>query len=940
MSQSFNDLYFFGPYRLAPGERRLWRGEACVHLTPRAFDLLVLLVQSAGHLLCRDQLIKQLWGNTLVEEHGLTWNISALRRALGDDGEAPVYIETVRGHGYRFIAPVHAGDNATPAPDETPAPATEDAAAPQAPSAPSADREARSHRLRPAWLLLPAAILAVAALALFVGHRRAPATTAGRGDIARPTIAVLGFRNLSHDHDYDWIGDALVEMLGTELATGDAADISPQSDVVRTLHELALDNTTSPPTPEQTILLHRALGVDATIAGAYLRQDGAGTPHIRVDVRMRLDTDSGRARTVTFSATGDDLFGLVSQLGRKMRGRLGMARLDPAQKGEFMASMPASTDAAADYASGLSALAAGQTLLARTLLQQVTREEPDFPLAHSALARVWLDLGDNHDAAEEARQALRHSAGLSYAQRLLLLGLKAEAEHDWDQAIDAYRKRFETNPSSLNLGLMLVRAQVKAGRYVDARETLDQLVKLPPPFGNDPRIMLASANLHGETGKYDAYYSDAMRAAARADALGQDAVQAHALSDAAHARIRQNDYTGALQLARRARDMFAHSQPDSLDAGINLQRIGIAYGGMGQYDKAISAYDDANELFARIGNRYWQAASLNNIAGIHFHRDQLDLARHRYEQALALFRDLHRDEAVAVVLNNLSAVVSGQGHLDQAVDYEKQALAIRRELGTPRTVASTLLNLGLQTYALGELDASEKYLREARSIYLAQHAPNDASDAVSALADLARTRNRVEDARKGYQQALEMRRGAHVVTSVAWSQRDLAELDLDTGHPARALRRVRAALPVFEKAQARSDAISARADMALALADMDRLDEARRLAAQLDTQMPTVANRGVRLGLQLTRARLALRLDDPALAHRLLADTLRQAQAMKMKSRSYPARLQMLQLQARHGLDATTRKQAERLIRDASHDGYSRIAAQARGILATPPRTS
>ena len=292
------------------------------------------------------------------------------------------------------------------------------------------------------------------------------------------------------------------------------------------------------------------------------------------------------------------------------------------------------------------------------------------------------------------------------------------------------------------------------------------------------------------------------------------------------------------------------------------------------------------------------------------------------------------------MLNNLSSVVSGQGHLEQAVDYEKQSLAMRRKLGAPRSVASTLFNLGMQCYALGQLDAAGKYLREARDIYLGQHAASDASDAISGLADLARTRNRLDDARKGYQQALDMRRRAHVVTSVAWSQRDLAELDLDTGHPGRALRYIRAALPVFKKAGARSDAIAARADLALALAKLGRFDEARTQARQLDTLIPTVSDRGTRLGLEIARARLARRMGDDALAKRLLADVLRKARRMKMKSRSYPARLEALRLQARHGLDADGRKQADALARDAHRDGFEHVAVQARMLVHVRPRST
>jgi len=93
-------IYAFGPFRMEVAERRLSRDGADIALTRKAFDLLVELVMSAGHLKTREELIGALWPNTIVEEHSLTWNLSALRRALGDTGDAPQYIETVRGHGY------------------------------------------------------------------------------------------------------------------------------------------------------------------------------------------------------------------------------------------------------------------------------------------------------------------------------------------------------------------------------------------------------------------------------------------------------------------------------------------------------------------------------------------------------------------------------------------------------------------------------------------------------------------------------------------------------------------------------------------------------------------------------------------------------------------------------------------------------------------------
>ena len=100
------EIYQFREFTLDVGERRLSRGEAPVHLPPKAHDLLVMLVQQPGRLLTKDELLARIWPDAFVEEGILTVHVSALRKALGDDTRPPTYIETVSGSGYRFIAPV------------------------------------------------------------------------------------------------------------------------------------------------------------------------------------------------------------------------------------------------------------------------------------------------------------------------------------------------------------------------------------------------------------------------------------------------------------------------------------------------------------------------------------------------------------------------------------------------------------------------------------------------------------------------------------------------------------------------------------------------------------------------------------------------------------------------------------------------------------------
>jgi DNA-binding winged helix-turn-helix (wHTH) protein/Tol biopolymer transport system component len=98
--------YEFGPFRLDPAERLLLRGGRPVALTPKAFDLLAYLVERPGRLVDKQALMAVLWPDAVVEEANLAYNVSAVRKALGDGQEGEQFIQTVPTRGYRFVAPV------------------------------------------------------------------------------------------------------------------------------------------------------------------------------------------------------------------------------------------------------------------------------------------------------------------------------------------------------------------------------------------------------------------------------------------------------------------------------------------------------------------------------------------------------------------------------------------------------------------------------------------------------------------------------------------------------------------------------------------------------------------------------------------------------------------------------------------------------------------
>jgi DNA-binding winged helix-turn-helix (wHTH) protein len=100
-------VYHFGTFELQAAQRRLFASGQAVPLTGRALDLLVALVEKAGHLVTRDELMRQVWGRVVVEESNLAVQVSALRKIVGASA-----IESVPGHGYRFALDVQAQNEA------------------------------------------------------------------------------------------------------------------------------------------------------------------------------------------------------------------------------------------------------------------------------------------------------------------------------------------------------------------------------------------------------------------------------------------------------------------------------------------------------------------------------------------------------------------------------------------------------------------------------------------------------------------------------------------------------------------------------------------------------------------------------------------------------------------------------------------------------------
>ena len=212
MVQQPQHLYEFGRYRLDAAKRLLLRESEVVQLTPKCFEILLALVESSGEVISKDHLIERVWPDSFVEEGNLTYNISILRKALGEHAGEHQYIVTVPGRGYQFVTPV--SEVREGAADQTTTP----------------DRLKKtgwkSSAILAACLLLIG--LAAAVSYFFISSRSKPedidAAATGALSSDHPSapqvksIAVLPFKSLSADGGDEYLGLGMADTLIIKLS--------------------------------------------------------------------------------------------------------------------------------------------------------------------------------------------------------------------------------------------------------------------------------------------------------------------------------------------------------------------------------------------------------------------------------------------------------------------------------------------------------------------------------------------------------------------------------------------------------------------------------------------------------------------------------------------------------------------------------------------------
>src|SRR6202050_4424143 len=770
-------IFQFGEFQLDVSARSLRREKASVPLNSRAFDVLVYFVQNPGKVLTREELLKNVWAESFVDENSLAQSISALRRALEEKPGDNNFIVTLPGRGYQFVSPVQVVTSEKEDAQTEEAPSTS-----KGPSGLLFQKQTiqtslittneeqeqlslpgpRSRALAKVVAILAVAVISVAGNYAWQKFHRAPAANRAAISLTAPSapprrsIAVLGFRNLSGRPEEGWLSTALAEMLSTELVAGEKLRLVSGEDIARAKLDLPLPDPNSL-SRNTLVRLHKDLDSDLIVLGSYTVVGEKPEIRIRLDLRLQDTVDGETVADVAVVGGEADLFDLASQAGSRLRAKLGVEAISPVETVSVRASSPSNRDAARLYAEGLARLRVLEAPEARDLLQQAVAADPKFSLAHSALAEAWRGLGYYKKAQQEARQAYDLSANLSREERLVVEGRYRDLDHEHEKAIEIYRALFTLFPDNLDYGLRLARNQTRGGKAHDALATVDALRKLAPPASEDPRIEFVEVEgwiLLGDSKRQE---QPLARAVEKSKAQGSRVILAQARQMQCELFNRLGQLQDAVSACREARDIFAAAGNQEGEA----RSLQIWANVISRTDApaSIPLFLQAQTIFRRNGSEAGEADVLDNLANLYEGQGDPATAEKMVRQAVAIFRRLDDQRNMTTAIGNLADDRLDQGDLRGAIQLYGEA---RQGRGTADAGygALTGLNIALVQQLQGDLVGARQGFEQSLDIWQKNGDQDPSAYALWGLGSLLLQGADFAGARKMYEQVLTIRTAA------------------------------------------------------------------------------------------------------------------------------------------------------------------------------------
>jgi len=603
-----------GDWVVEPELDEIRRGQERLRLEPRSMALLIHLIERAGHVVSADQLLDNVWKGVVVAPSSVYQTIAQLRRALGDDADAPRYIENVPRKGYRLIAPV-----------ERVASTVGRAGSGTGVDVESTASTAPRRRSWRWWQFATAAVL------LFVGmaYLLAPESLRQRffGGVPERSLAVLPFHNLGPDARDAYLADGLTEDLISNLGRLPGVDVTARSSVFA-FRERDRD----------------AREIGAQLGARYLL-DGSMQ---RAGAQLRINAQLVDARTgfelwsESYDRSFDDVLRVQEDIARSVARELEvLLTRDSSQRlAQRAQARPAAFDAYLRGRALWNERSARSLPLAREQFMAAIEHDGAYAPSHVALAELYAVLPlygvESPDLAlpkarAAALRALELDDELAEARATLAV-VRYQYDWDWPGAEAEFRRAIALNPSYATARQWYAEFLAYSGRYEEAKAQIALAFEFDPL---SPTIFTLRGSPALWAHRYEEAEQNYRAAAAAYPAFG---LAHYSLGLSLLGLKRAEDAVAAFENARRG-----------LSSDFVAPSLAHAYAALGRVPEARALLE---QVSASVGTRYVSPYKLAVLhAAVGEHEPALDLL----EQALRIHDDRLVLLAVDPLLDSLRA---------------------------------------------------------------------------------------------------------------------------------------------------------------------------------------------------------------------------------------------------------------------------------------------
>lgn len=879
-----NHVKRFGVFALDLRSRELLKNGRKVRLQEQPFQVLAALLEHPGEVVPRQELRQRLWpANVFVDfDNGLSIAVAKLRQVLHDSAARPRYIETLPRLGYRFVGQL-----------EEPKEPAEATAAPT------------KTKLRADGLALGLILSGVLVwLAIWTSFVPWPVWLR-----QRPLVAVVG---------RDAAAAKLAELLSDELEASGRVRTVPGEGVAGMKRDLALPEADG--FSNATLArMRRYSGADYAAVISLAASGGA----LSLDLRVQ-DTRTGETE-VALPATGaeGDLHVLAAKETSGILSRLIPGFTRQAATGTAGNALQAEAGSEELYINGLEKLRNFDAQGARDQLERAVAEDPNYSLAHAALATAWSNLGYAVKAREEARKAWNLAARLPRERQLPFAATYHELSMEWDKAIQAYTSLLELFPDNPAYGLSLARAQVSASKFSDALSTVDRMRRLPVRLRDAPAAAIDYWESRAQEGLGN--FENARRAAERA---AKEARERQQLALTADARAQECAVLIERSLSQEAATACERAMEIRRQAG---DRAGLANAkgylaavrfNQGDLAAAQELYSEALEIHRELGNQAGMLWQSNGLATVMLREDRLDEALQHYQASLRISRATGSRDDEADALENSGTVWMVEGNLARAQDAFRQALARYRETKDQAGSASALNNLAQVSYWLGDLQGATRMLTEAQGIDASIGYLQDQADTLLWLGRVHLARAEIGEAQRDFSESVHIAEQTNIPVFAATCRLAGAAVPLEAGRPAEAEGAIRREAEFFEKHQLVRQDLEARTMLIQSLQAQGKTADAAREAAKASPLEQASRRPAVRMAFAIQAARVNASARD-------LEAIAAQASRLHMTLFQLETRKALAEVELGSGRASEARHILQKLEGDARARGFEAIARQA-----------